>query len=182
VAPEAVKQNVNSVIVVAIIPDDDHNMRAQMEKHLADDLISIGVKASSSYVELGPKFFDNMNEQEAMNQMRLKNVDAILTIVLLNKEKEKYYVPGRVYYSPYYIRHRRFWGYYSTMYERVYEPGYYLEKTNFFWESNLYQMSTKELLYSVQTKSFDPNNTESMAHEYGKMICSDLQQKGILAK
>lgn len=180
VAPNSGSKPLGSVVVVAIIPDDDHHMRAQMEQHLTDDLHNMGINALSSYATFGPLFIDNKNEKEVMEILREKNAEAILTVVLLNKEKEKYYVPGRVYYTPYYIRHRRFWGYYSTIYERVYEPGYYIDRTNFFWESNLFLTSTNELLYSSQTRSFDPSNIESMAHEYGKIICNDLKEKGIL--
>jgi hypothetical protein len=180
VAPNSGNLSLKSVVVVAIIPDDDHLMRAKMEKHLTADLRNMGISAISSYESFGPKFIDNTNESEVTAMLRGKNTEAVLTVVLLSKEKEKYYVPGRVYYSPYYIRHRRFWGYYSTIYERVYEPGYYIDKTNFFWESNLFLTSTNDLLYSSQTRSFDPSNIESMAHEYGKMICNDLNEKGIL--
>jgi hypothetical protein len=104
----------------------------------------------------------------------------VLTIVLLDKSKEKFYVPGRVYYTPYNIYHRRFWGYYSTIYERVYERGYYSESTNYFWESNFYDMKSKELIYSVQTKSFNPGDAETLGHEYGKLICNDMLKNGII--
>ena len=52
--------------------------------------------------------------------------------------------------------------------------------TKFFWESNLYDMSTQKLIYSVQTESFDPANSETMAHEYGKMIIKNMVQQSVL--
>ena len=121
-----------------------------------------------------------MQESEAINKIKGQGFDAVLTVVLLDKEKEKHYIPGRITYTPYSMYYRRFWGYYSTVYDRVYEPGYYIENTNYFWESNLYDLSDKSLIYSAQTKSFDSNNLELLADEYGKIISNDLFKKGIL--
>jgi hypothetical protein len=167
-------------MVVAIVNFTDRNLREKMEIHLVEDLKLYNISAVSSYQEFGPKYFEDLTEKETIDKINSAKVDAVLTIVLLDKEKEKYYIPGRVYYTPYTIYSRRFWGYYSTIYERVYEPGYYAEKTNYFWESNLYDMSNKEMIYSIQTKSFNPENTENLAHDYGKVITADLQKNGIL--
>ena len=107
-------------------------------------------------------------------------MDAVITIVLLDKQKERKYVPGNVYYSPYSYYSNRFWGYRTTLYQRIYEQGYYVTDTKYFWESNFYDMSTQKLLYSVQTESFDPVNSESLGHEYGKLIVKDMVKQSIL--
>lgn len=167
-------------MVIGIITDNNRDMREKMENHLTDDLSAKGINAVSSYKEYGPKSFEGLKENEALAKLQNAGVDAIVTIVLLNKEKEKYYVPGRVTYSPYTIYQRRFYGYYTTIYDRIYEPGYYSERTNLFWESNFYDAESKSLLYSVQTKSFEPGSAESLAHEYGKMIVADMGKKGLL--
>ena len=172
----------NKIMVVALIKDNDVAMREKMENHLVGDLAERGFIAVSSLREYGPKSFEAMKEDEVLNKLQNSGVDAVLTIVLLDKQRERYYVPGRIYYSPYIIYHRRFWGYYSTMYDRIYSPGYYQVNTNYFWESNLYELSTKELLYSVQTESFDPESASSLGHEYGKLILKDLFEKNVLGR
>ena len=60
------------------------------------------------------------------------------------------------------------------MYDRIYTPGYYEVSTRYFWESNLYDLSGKKLLYTVQSESFDPANASTQGHEYGKLIVSDM--------
>jgi len=145
-----------------------------MENHLVEDLNEAGVKAISSINRYGPKTFENKSEETILNSLQKDGIDAVLTIVLLNKEKERYYTPSRVYYSPYIIYQRRFWGYYTTIYDRIYEPGYYCESTNYFWESNLYDIENKELIYSAQSKSFNPASINKLADEYGKIIKKDL--------
>ncbi|WP_156123606.1 hypothetical protein [Flavihumibacter sp. ZG627] len=74
----------------------------------------------------------------------------------------------------------RFWGYYRTIYDRVYTPGYYTSTTKYFWETNLYDLSDMSLIYSTQTESFDPESSERLGHEYGKLIISDLTSKNVL--
>lgn len=43
-------------------------------------------------------------------------------------------------------------------------------------------MENGELLYSVQTKYFNPGSSESHAHEYDKIIVKNMEQKGIIKK
>ena len=121
-----------------------------------------------------------MEEQEILDKIKDNGFDAVITIVLLNKERERYYVPARITYSPYIIYQRHFRGYYSTIYGRIYTQGYYTINTKYFWESNFYNMESKELLYSVQTESFDPDSAASLSQEYGQMIVNDMAKEGIL--
>ncbi|RYZ24241.1 MAG: hypothetical protein EOO16_01505 [Chitinophagaceae bacterium] len=73
------------------------------------------------------------------------------------------------------------WQYYGVLYDRIESPGYYAESTRYFWESNFYDLEGNQLLYTVQTESFDPPSTERQAHEYGKKIVANLIVQGTLA-
>jgi hypothetical protein len=66
------------------------------------------------------------------------------------------------------------------MYDHIYSPGYYVTTTKYFWESNLYEVESRELVYSVQTQSFNPTSAGSLANEYGKMIVRDILKNNIL--
>ena len=105
-----------------------------------------------------------------------------MSIVLLSKEKENRYVSGHAQYPPDGNYNSSFWGYRTALYNRIYEPGYYITDTKYFWESNFYDMSNQKLIYSVQTQSFDPATSESMAHEYGRMIVKNMVSQKILVK
>ena len=176
----SVSKPYQDILVVALMNQQNHALRSDMENHLVNDLLSRGLQAHAAIPLLGPKALEGKSEEAVLEYLHQPNIDAILTIVLLNKQKEKYYVPGRVYYTPYVMYHRQFWGYYQTVYGRIYEPSYYSENTEYFWESNLYDAQTKELIYSVQTTSFDPASTNKLAHEYGKIITEDLQKNGLI--
>ena len=179
--PEWLKRPMNNLIIVCLSDDQDREMRAQMEEHLCDDLQRKNIVARSSLSTFGPRLFEGLTEQQALTKLREEKADAVLIMVLLDKEKERYYVPGRTYYTPFTLYHRHFWGYYHLMYGRIYEPGYYTENTNYFWECNLYDLQTNRIAYSVQTRSFDPSSAYVAAHEYGRLISNDLMEKGLLS-
>jgi len=84
-------------------------------------------------------------------------------------------------YTPYGLYYNRFWGYSRAIYGRIYSPGYYVTDTKYFWESNLYDLSSGELLYSSQSQSFDPPTAAVMGKEYGKLIVEDLDSKRVIA-
>lgn len=172
----------NKIMVVAMNGEKDAALRQQMEHHMVGDLKALGYNAVSAMDEYGPRAFRDQSESAVIDNMKDHEIDAILTIVLLDKTKERKYVPTNIYYSPYSMYYRRFWGYYTTMYDRIYGPGYYTTDTRYFWESNLYDVNTKELLFTAQTQSFDPPSSESLAHEYGKLIVNDMVKKNVLNK
>jgi hypothetical protein len=169
------------ILVLGLINEPDRSIRENMEINLVANLRDMGYNATCSCDEYDPKAFENLKEQEALAKLDKGGVDAVLTIVLLDKTKEKYYIPGRVNYSPYAIYHNRFWGYYTTMHDRVYSKGYYVTDTKYFWETNFYSIDkTPQLLYSAQSQSFDPQSTSQLTYEYGQMIIEDLVKKNVI--
>ncbi len=181
-AANAPYKKYNKILVIGINGGNDLGNKEKMEVEFVEDLKALGYNAISSVQEYGPKTFQNIDEDAVINKFQGTGIDAVVTIVLLSKEKEKYYVPSQVYYSPYVMYHRHFWGYYNTMYARIYTPGYYIEDKRYFWESNLYELSTKELIYSVQTESYNPASSHQLAHEYGELIVNDMIKNNVLRK
>jgi len=168
------------ILVLGLIHETDRSIQENMENHLVGDLRGLGYEAVSSLQEYGPKAFDKMDENSAIQTLKNNGFDAVLTIVLLDKTKESRYVAGYTYYSPYSYYYNRFWGYRTTLYRRIYEPGYYVTDTKYFWESNLFDMSSQKLVYSVQTQSFDPSTSESLGHEYGQLIVKNMVSENVL--
>ena len=181
-ADNAVPSYYNKILVMGLIRDADRSLQQNMENHIVGDLKELGYNAVSSFKEYGPKAFEGLDEQAAISKIKNNGVDGVLTIVLLDKEKERKYVAGAINYSPYGYYYNWFWGYHGTMYHRIYEPGYYVTDTKYFWESNFYDMSTQKLIYSVQTQSFDPASSESLGHEYGQMIVNDMVKNKVVNK
>ena len=168
------------LIVLGLIHDRDRTLREHMEQSLAEHLRARGQVAVCACELYGPKEFDQLSEKEALAKLSTSGIDGVLTIVLLDKERERYYVPGQMQYTPYGFYYDRFWGYSRSLYWRIYSPGYYSTNTRYFWESNLYDLSDSKLLYSAQSQSFDPSFSDELGKEYGKLIVDDMVGKGII--
>ena len=179
--PASTPVSYNKILVIAL-SQPDNSLKEQMEKHMMGDLQSQGIQAISAYQQYGPKTFEGLSEQTALEKIQNTGVDAILTIVLLDKLKERNYLPGHITFTPYAAYYNQFWGYYSTLHAHVYSSDYYVIDTEYFWESNLYDASSKKLVYSVQTKSFNPDNSQALAHEYGELIIHNMVQQRVIAK
>lgn len=180
-APDLETREYKKIMVVGLINDNDRRIQEKMENHFVNDLKDLGYQAVSSLASFGPKVMDSLTEEQVLAKMKAVGADAVITIVLLDKEKEKKYIPGKVTYAPY-SYYSRFSNYRNSMRQRIYEPGYYVTDTKYFWESNFYDLQTDKLLYSVQTASFDPDNAETLGHEYGLLIVKDMLKNKVLKK
>lgn len=170
--------DIKKVVVLGLTGEAEKAFCIKMEKHLTEDLATQGYNAFSAYQEYGPNAFEKMSEEEAVGKLTGKGFDAVITIILLNKEREEYFVPARYKSAPPY--HNGFWDYYTTRYDMIYSTGYYEKATRYFWESNLYDLTAKKLIYSCQTESFDPASSEALGHEYGSLIVENMVAKGVL--
>jgi hypothetical protein len=179
-ADEIPNKNYKKIMVLGIINEKDRTIREQLENELVSNLRSRGYDAKSALEEYGPKAFSKVSEDEIADQLKHSGYDAVLTTVLLDRSKDNHYTPGNVSYRPVGVYYNRFGRYYSTVYDRVYTPGYYTQSTNFFLESNLYDISSGDLIYSVQSQTFDPSSAASLSTDYSKTILKDMRKSGVL--
>jgi hypothetical protein len=85
-AESTTPQLYNKVMVLSLIREADRSIQENMENHFVDDLKELGYNAVSSLKQYGPKAFDKMTEEEAIGELKNSGVDAVITIVLLDKE------------------------------------------------------------------------------------------------
>ena len=172
----------SKILVIGVLKDDDRELLSKMENHLAGDLNDLGYSAfaASDVFPLGT--FVKGDTMKAIEALNSKGFDAVLTVVLLNKEKENHYVPGRVIYTPYAPYHDRLDLYYYSMYDRIQTEGYYSTDTKIFWESNFYDRGSKKMIYSSQTESFDLGSRETLAHYYGVLLANNLVKSKVLVR
>ncbi len=179
VADDHVIKPYHNIMVWGILPEVDSNLRKQMETHLVKDLVSKGYHAIASLDVYEEKAYKKLTNAEIVNEFKSTGVDAVMTVVLLSKEKEEKYYPGGYFNQPV-NNYGNLDNYYSTVFERVLIPGYYVSTTDYYWQSNLFEIKNDKMVYSVQTKSFDPYTTELLAHENGIMIIKNMVKKKII--
>jgi len=177
--PNVSPKKYSKILVLGVLKDNDRELQSMMEKHLAGDLDDLGYNAVAASDIYPAETFVNGDTSRAVEAINSKGFDAVLTIVLLNKEKEREYVPGKVINMPY---NDQFDRYYYTTYERIYTEGYYTTATKFFWQSNFYDHAAKKMIYSSQTHSFDMGSKEKLAHYYGLLLANNLVKSRVLIK
>jgi len=170
----------NKVLVVGLTGSKDRSIRDNIEMAMVNSLKTNGINAEAGSETYGPKAFEKMSDEEVVSKVKSDGYDGIVILALLDKEKEKYYTPGRVSYTPYYTYYSRYWRSWRTMYNRVYEPAYYTNTTNYTLEANLYNIGLDRLEYSAQTRSFDPSNASTLANGFTKTVVNDMVKKGVI--
>jgi len=177
-APGTTTQHFNKVLVVGLMGSKDRMLRENVEKIIVQQLRSKGINAGSAFEEYGPKTFEEKNEASAIKELRDKGYDGAITVALLDKKKERNYNPDGVGFYPMPYPYR-FWGYYSHIYGRIYEPGYYTVTNSFMLEASLYDLTNDKLLYSAQTRSVNPASPQSLASEFSSKIFENMNKSGI---
>ncbi len=172
-------QKDQKIMVMALVPQKDRTLRSQMEDFTVSELRRKGYNAVSALQEFGPNEFMKMGEKQAIRKLQGSDVGQVLTIVMVDKGREKSYTPGYAY-SPY--GYWGFWPYYSRWYNTYYAPGYVTYSTRYQWEGNLYDLKSGQLLYSVQSQSFDPPSTARMAVLYAQQVVKDMTKRNLLAQ
>jgi hypothetical protein len=181
-APNASLRSYNKILVIGLMDAKERGLREQIENKLVGTFASAGISAGSSYSEYGPKAFSGLTEEQALKNIEDSGYDGAFIVVLLDKSKERTYNPGYMYYTPYYGYYGRFWPYYSTLYGRIWEPGYYTTSTNYIIEANFYDLKKDELEYSAQTKSFNTSSSSSLASELSEKLLQDMMNENIIQK
>lgn len=173
-------QRDKKIMVMALLPRQEGQLRSLMEDNLVSELNREGYNAVSALKQYGPQEFAKIDEKTALGKLRGDNVDQVMMIVLVDKAREKNFVRSGPAYGPY--GSYRWWPYYSWWYNRMYEPGYYQTNTKYTWESNLYDLDQRKLIYSAQTQSVDPPTAVRQAYLYARQIIKDMTRQQVIAK
>lgn len=179
---EAENLDYQNVLVAALT----RNLEAKstVEGELAVALQEAGVKVTNSGRLFSPSETRDMekNRDMLLEKIRQNGSDAILTVALLDEQSETRYVPGASTYAPTvrYGYYGGFYNYYDYRYPMMYDPGYYTQDKTYFLETNLYDAETEELLWSAQSRTYNPANLDKFAEEFAQVIVSRLKREKMI--
>ncbi len=125
-----------------------------------------------------PFKFDNPEQQKELVLEKVKSLgcDAIFVSALKKVNSQTRYVSTSSIgvstggYYPMNGYQNNFNNYYAGYYAETSLSGYYETDNEYFFESNLYDVNTLDLLWSVQSKSYNPTDVEKVSKEY----CDEL--------
>jgi hypothetical protein len=179
---DSVNKKYSKVLVSAFVQDD--RMKRMLEDEMVAMLEKKGVMAEPAYSAISTNFTaGQLEDKEAMmNRIEEKGYEAIATVAIVDEETETRYVPGNAAYSPgmAYPHYNNFWGYYTTTYPTLYNPGYYTTDKLYFIETNLYDTSSDKLVWSAQSKTINPADMEAFATEYAEVTVAAIKKDRFL--
>ncbi|MGI4729401.1 MAG: DUF4136 domain-containing protein [Janthinobacterium lividum] len=182
--PDATATNYKRIFISAITS----NVPAKqgVENGLAQILQQRGLTVIKSIDAFPPNYSDQdqRNKTMVMSKIMATNPDAILTITLINKEHETHYVHGGGGgFNPgfRYGYYNNFWSYYNNWYPYMYNPGYYVQDKVYYLETNLYDAKSEQLIWSAQSKTYNPSGIDSFLKGYVKSILKQMTKDGLIA-
>jgi len=167
------------VLVAAVMPDRES--RDQIEQAMTAALNRDGISASTAVSVFGPRGFDRMAENDIINQLRGSEFTSVIIVSLVNKEKSTQYIPGTFYMMPSaQMGFSRFYRRYWFAADQMYVPGRFETTINWVLQADIFTINDDQLIYSAQTRSYDPSNTRSLADGFTRAIIEELRTKGMI--
>lgn len=154
-----------------------------VEQEMHRNLTLEGVKSAKISELLPYKFSGSETEKNLiLEKVRSNGNDGILTFTLIKQQEETKYVPGNTAYAPMgsYGHYGSFGGYYGYYGSRMYDPGYYTQDEVFFIETNLYDVESEKLVWSVQSKTYNPSGIQQFSEDFTRSITRQLIKSKII--
>ena len=179
------KIKANSVFIVVLT--QSMNTRSTIENDLAAQATAHGVKAIRSLSVLTPVTGvpDSVIIQAFTRQVEKSGCNTVLIVSLLDSKSDTKYIPSSSYtYDPY--SHYGYYGfyptYYATTFSTISSPGYYVTDNTYYIESNLYDVASRNILFSIQTKAVNPNDIEKASKKFASTLVDEIKANGMLQK
>ena len=174
------REKMEKIAVLTQIPDDD--LREKVEASILAGLEKKGVDAMSAgeFLIKDSTYLYGTLERE----FKTNSIDGILIVKLVNIEiTDMYIVPGDVLPPDAY----NYFEYYSVYYYYdlpiIAEPGYLSRADRTFRiDMNLYTNSGDMIIFSAQTKLFDPQSPEKITKSIGKKIAKIVSSKELVVR
>lgn len=161
---------------------ENTNAKKILETDLANKIKKEGVKVvKSSDVFTGEFAGAALSSRAILEKIDELGCDAIFTVVVLRKETEMRHVPGDTY-NPYavYSQYGTFGGHYGNWNNPVHTPGYYVTGKTYYFESHLFDALSQDLLWSVQSQVYQPDDISSFSKKYTNAVVARLRKDKLL--
>ncbi|MCH7401185.1 hypothetical protein ACFOUP_01220 [Belliella kenyensis] len=182
---EEAKTGYSSIYIAALT--EDLQIRQSIENEFSNRLQNRSVSTTKSIESLRPDFFDERepSKDKILEAIQATNSEAILTVTLIDIEEEERYVQGGPVgggFAPMgrFGYYGNFGGYFNHWHGAGWNQGYYVKDKEYFLETNLYDSSSLELLWSAQSKTLNPNDIESFAREFVDSMKKELRSEGLI--
>ncbi len=169
---------VDNLLIIGV--SDQPIVRRLFEDSFVKELAALGVAAKSSYRVLTD---EQISSKEALDAaIRGQSMDAVLVTRVIGVEEIDTYTPPTYNYklSSFDHRYRDYHSYFDYAVE-VATPGYWDRYEVLKLESNLYDSATQQLIWSIQSESFDPQTATQLIDGQISIAIRSLRDTGLIA-
>lgn len=178
------KREYKKIFVIALT--ENRNAQTVVENSFIEPIKNIGLDIVTGNEAFLRTFTKNSlpSKEEILKKANELRCDLIFLISLLDAKSETRYVSGSYSYAPYprFGYYGMFGSYYGYWADIVYEPGYYTTQKTYFLEGNLFDALSENILWSVQSKTYDPRDIQSFSKEYSNLVVNQAVKDGIIKK
>lgn len=119
---------------------------------------------------------------EIMSRVKQLGCDGILTVRLVDKQKEQRYVPGvnnnMMMMGGMGMRPGMgFGGFHGGMGMMMYQPGYYTTDKTYFYEATIFDSATEDMIWMTQSEATNPpSSIAKFSKEYSKILADRIKR------
>ena len=169
----------HKILVLGIVGTAEKTVQNDLENKFAGGLQRIGYTAVPSSSLPESEDWSKMDRETLFRKLAGYDVDAVITVVLTDKERVPHCPPCNIYASAHGYYYNNLWSYVNACSQRVLNRSYVAD-SRCFLESNLYDLHSKKLIYSAQTQSFTPFLHEKERLEYSGIVFNNMKKQDIL--
>lgn len=173
-------QPMKSILVVGLTGDPTN--RLFWEDVMTANLKKGGIEKAVSSLSTFPSDRE-VDKEQIINYVKEKGFDGVLVTRLVNTREEQVYHPPAVDYYSYggrYGYYSNFGSYYTHAYAQLNRQGYYTTQTVFLLETNLYQVETLDIIWSMTSDTFDQGSKHQLIKSLSKKVLQTLKKDQLI--
>ncbi len=171
-----------SILVVGLTSDPTN--RLKWENSMADRLSQHGVQTVVKSLSAFPDD-RNIDEKEIIEYVNKQGIEGVLVTRLVDTKSETIYKsapPTGAFYSGSgdYGYYRTFSSYYNFAYRQVSAYSYATTQTIVLLETNLYKVTTQDLVWSMASDTIESNSVKKLIESASKKVLSGLDKDQLI--
>jgi hypothetical protein len=173
--------------VFILVLNQDQSTKNILETDLSKAAEAKGFTVVKSSVYFTPAFGreELPSKDVIMSRVQEMKCDAILTVRLVDKQKETRYVPGmnNMMMNPMMMGPGMgmrpgmgFGGFHGGMGMMMYQPGYYTTDKTYFYEATIFDGASEEMIWMSQSEETNPpSSIAKFSREYSKILADRIR-------
>ncbi len=175
----------NNIAVLVLTSNED--VKEKIEKQMVAQIKKNKVNAIGS-MQIIPNHLSSLKDvdkEKFAAYLKEANCDALVTVAVKDiKSEDKYINTGASEYMPgfSYIYYNDYQSYYQYRNAEMQNEGQFVQETTYYFESNLFDLTSKAMVWSVQTEAVEPSSLKSWFKGYSKIMVEELKEIGAIRK